>query len=128
MGSILSQQAGARAGPPPRGQAKGPRPLAVRGPSLQSVRLGVGLGDLGRDTAAVGDRVAVGPCPLADLRGVAASTAGAAAATSGGPAATRAPRVTHPRCEGLAQLARILRGEVDLVRSEEHTSELQSRG
>src|SRR5690625_1264631 len=90
------------------------------GPAAASVRAVVGVDDLGRDAAAVGDGVAVVTRPLANLRGVArpaARAAGAAraAAAAGGPAPTRTAGVPDPGGHGVAQLGGILGREVDLV-------------
>src|SRR5690606_7722882 len=112
MGPFSLMVTGTVAGPATRGT---PWPATV---PVASVRLGVGLGDLGRDAAAVGDGEAVLPRPLADLRGVAGGTparAAGGAARGGGPAAAGAAGVPHPGRQRVTQLGRVLGGEVDLV-------------
>src|SRR5690625_515252 len=85
-----------------------------------SVRLGVGLTDLGRDPATVADLVAVLLGPLADLLRLGGSAARGAPAPGDLPTTTTSGRA-DPWRECIPELASILRIQIDLVgdRSEE---------
>src|SRR5699024_2295312 len=93
----------------------GPAPSRCAGPSedsAESVRLGVGLTDIGANATPLRDLVTVRDRPLADLRGVAAGAGtGAALRTT-----TSAPRHNGPLLHLGAQLTSVVLVQVDLVR------------